>query len=116
MTTILLIDDETYYHDVYGSVLKQAGYDIEYAKNGVEALKKIEGKDYDLLIVDLIMPHMSGMELLKSIKRKKIPTIVFTTLEGVTDKADATKLGVKKFLTKSETTPKDLVKIVAGFK
>lgn len=113
MKNILLVDDEAYYFDVYGAALKKAGYDVDYAKNGVDALKQLEKKSYDLLIVDLIMPYMSGMELLKKIKRKKIPTIVFTTLEGVTDKTDAQKAGVKKFLTKSDTTPQDLVTIIA---
>ncbi len=101
---ILFVDDEPLYAQSYGEGLKALGYEVELAKNGEEALEKIQKLHFDLLIVDLIMPIMSGISFLKKIRRKKIPIIVFTTLEGETDREDAIKYGAKIFVKKGETS------------
>lgn len=107
--TILFVDDEVLYQKLFGDALKAAGYHVIFANNGQEALERIaEGKP-DLLIVDCIMPIMTGMSLLKKLRRRRIPSIVLTTLEGETDREDAFALDVKEFLTKSTIDPNILV-------
>lgn len=106
---ILFIDDEPLYVQSYGDVLVAAGYEVTVARNGEDALKKITSEKFSLLIVDLIMPILSGIGFLKKVHRKKIPTIVFTTLEGETDREDALKYGATIFLKKGETSAKTLL-------
>lgn len=101
---ILFIDDEPLYVKAYGDSLSAAGYQVVTAKNGEDALEKMTETKFDLLVVDLVMPIMSGISFLKKVHRKKIPTIVFTTLEGETDREDALKYGAAIFLKKGETS------------
>lgn len=106
---ILLVDDDAYFCQFYGDALKEAGFDVDIAHNGEDGLKKIKENDYKLLIVDIVMPFMSGTAFLKETKRKKVPKITLTGLSGKTDKSDALKAGADKFLTKGDTSPADLV-------
>ena len=108
--SILLIDDDAYFRDFYGGALQKAGFTVAAAENGEEALEKLKHNTYDLLVVDLVMPLMSGSAFLKAVKGHKIPRIVLSTLGGKTDKADAKKEGAEQYLEKSQTTPTDLVK------
>lgn len=110
---ILFIDDEPLYAKAYGDSLTAQGYQVTTAKNGEDALEKMIKSNFDILIVDLIMPIMSGISFLKKVHRKKIPTIVFTTLEGETDREDAIKYGAKVFLKKGETSTDQLAETVA---
>lgn len=110
--TILFVDDEVLYQQLFGDALKTAGYRVIFANNGKDALEHIAKEKPDLLIVDCIMPIMTGMSLLKKIRRRHIPSIVLTTLEGETDREDALALDVREFLTKSTIDPSILVKKV----
>lgn len=101
---ILFVDDEPLYTQAYGQGLEAAGYLVETARNGQEALEKLRADHFDLLILDLVMPILSGISFLKKIRHKKVPIIVFTTLEGETDREDALKYGAKAFLKKGEAS------------
>lgn len=112
--TILFVDDEVLYQKLFGDALKAAGFHVTFANNGQEALEHITKEKPDLVIVDCIMPIMTGMSLLKKIRRRHIPSIVLTTLEGETDREDALALGVREFLTKGTIDPSILVAKVEG--
>ncbi|MBP9758909.1 response regulator [Candidatus Dojkabacteria bacterium] len=110
--TILFIDDEQYYQDVYGKVL-EAEYELTYSKNGEDALQKISDTNFDLIVLDLVMPIMSGKKLIEEIgKNSKSKLIVLTTLEGDTDRQDALENGADFFLVKNDTNPQELLKNV----
>lgn len=111
--SILFIDDEPMYRKLYGEALEQAGFSVTYAKNGEEAIAHIAEHRPDLMVVDLVMPIMSGIAFLRHVKRRKIPSIVFTTLEGATDREDALMHGAKAFCNKGDTTPEELVEKVS---
>jgi len=111
---ILLIDDDAYFQDFYGNALRKAGFTVDAAANGEEALKILKENEYDLFIVDLVMPLMGGTAFLKAIRRRKTPRIVLTGLGGETDKEDARKAGAVRFLEKAQTTPAELVAEVQG--
>lgn len=110
MPSLLFVDDELLYRQLYGTAFEKAGYQVRYAANGEEALAAIKSERPDLLIVDCVMPIMTGMTLLKKIRRRKIPTFVLTTLEGDTDREDALALGAKGFFSKSDIDPETLLK------
>lgn len=110
--TILFVDDEPMYRKLYGEALERAGFLLMYAKNGEEAIAHIEEHRPDLMIVDCVMPVMSGIAFLRHVKRRKIPSIVLTTLEGDTDREDSLAVGAKAFCNKSDTDPDELVEKV----
>ncbi len=113
---VLFIDDEPYFQTIYGNTLKKAGYQVTFAKNGQEALDVLEKQDFEILVVDLIMPIMSGLTFLKQIKNKiqKSKILCLTSLDSVTDQLAVKKLGVKYFFMKSDTGPAELVDIIQG--
>ncbi|PIR74575.1 MAG: hypothetical protein COU35_01710 [Candidatus Magasanikbacteria bacterium CG10_big_fil_rev_8_21_14_0_10_47_10] len=106
---ILFVEDEAYYQKAYGKVLEDAGYHIDYVKDGEEALKEMEEEQYTFLLLDLIMPIISGLSFLKQRQPNGEHVIVLTTLEGNTDKEDTKRHGANHFLVKSDTTPEQLL-------
>lgn len=111
---ILIAEDELVFQKLYGGALEGAGFDVTYCNNGEEAEKKLSKNTYDLAILDIIMPFMSGSSLLQKLKKKKQKVIVLSTLTGNTDKQDALNAGAAKYLEKQKTSPEDLLKIVKG--
>lgn len=79
--TILVVDDDENQRFLCQEVLADEGYDIMVAKDGKEALEKVEQKPPDLVILDIVMPEMNGMEAMTRILRKhgKIPVILNTS-------------------------------------
>jgi DNA-binding response OmpR family regulator len=81
---ILLVDDDDGLRDLYEEELVEEGYEVLTAKNGKEALKRLERDKPDLIILDIVMPKMDGMEALGRIigKDKTIPIILHTSHPG----------------------------------
>jgi len=71
---ILIIDDDFFLLDMYILKFQEAGFDIETAKNGAEALEKLKSKNLnpDVILLDILMPSMDGFEFLKIVKDKNI--------------------------------------------
>lgn len=82
--TILVVDDDESQRFLCKEVLTDEGYDITVAKDGKEALEKVEQRPPDLVILDIVMPEMDGMEAMTRILRKhrKIPVILNTSYSG----------------------------------
>jgi CheY-like chemotaxis protein len=104
MAKILLVDDDPLIVRMYQTALSYQGYDIESAENGINALEKIKKTDFDMIIFDVMMPEMSGLDLLTAIKAdpkyKNIPTIALTNLAGTLDAEEIIKLGANKYIIK----------------
>jgi len=66
---IHLIDDEPIIHDVLGQLLESEGFLVEISASGEEALKKFEEQKFDLILLDLLMPGLDGLEVLRQIKK-----------------------------------------------
>lgn len=100
---ILVVDDEEIIRDVIASkIQKSLGYEVLQAGNGVEALKSVEAMMPDLIITDIKMPEMSGIELLGEIRRRRIsvPVIILTGYGTMEDAITAIRLGAKSFIKK----------------
>jgi DNA-binding response OmpR family regulator len=100
---ILVVDDEEVIRDVIASkIQKSLGYDVIQASNGIEALKAVEDLMPDLIITDIKMPAMSGIELLGEIRRRRIgsPVIILTGYGTMEDAISAIRLGAKSFIKK----------------
>ena len=110
---ILIIDDEKNIRLTLKSCLDEEGFEIDIAINGEEALKKILSNNYDLVLLDLKMPGIDGMEVLKEIRKKgnEVNVIIMTAYGTVEKAVEAMKLGAIDFLGKP-FTPEEIRKIV----
>lgn len=81
MPKILLIDDDPRIENVFGQALRRAGHEVETATNGKEGIAKVNAAPPDLIITDIMMPEMDGLEILLAI-RKTQPTIPVIAISG----------------------------------
>jgi len=104
---ILIVDDEPINLEFFDVMLSKLGFEVEKAIDGEEALVKIVEKDPDLVILDNIMPKLSGWEVTKRLKQDKeyrkyrhTPIIMFSAMNEVKDKIEGFELGVDDYITK----------------
>lgn len=102
MIKVLVVDDDVYVRDAISNLLIQKGFFVDKASNGVEGLNLIKENDYHTLLIDLVMPEMGGIELLKELNNLKIetPAIVITAYASVETAIEAMKLGAIDYITK----------------
>ena len=109
---VLLIDDEQFYFKLIRKTLKEAEYDLEYAKSGSEGLAKVPSFEPEMLIVDLKLPEMDGFEILQRLRRdpkfSHIPIIVITSKDELSEKLKAFELGADDYVVKP-FQPEELV-------
>ena len=109
---VLLIDDEQFYFKLLQKSLREAEYQLEYAKSGSEGLAKIPSFEPELLIVDLKLPELDGFEILKRLRRDPkfsyIPVIVITSQDELSEKLKAFELGADDYVVKP-FQPEELV-------
>ena len=100
--TILVVDDDPAVPTVLGMLLRQAGYDVETAEDGTEALSLVARRSIDAVITDLRMPGMDGMRLLDAMRERApdIPVVMLTAHGTVQDAVDAMKRGAAEFMLK----------------
>ena len=99
---ILLVDDEPKIRGFIARALTAAGYEIDCASGGEEALRRASLGEYDLIILDLIMPDMDGRSVLTTLirERPEQPVLVLSCLDDVTTKVNCLDLGAHDYLTK----------------
>ncbi|MCU0276710.1 MAG: sigma-54 dependent transcriptional regulator [Acidobacteria bacterium] len=100
--SILVVDDDHSLRNMLAFVLGKEGYQVEEAVSGLEALKKLKQGKYDLVISDIRMPDLSGIELLKKIKTHdpELPVIMITAYAATHDAIEAMKLGAEDYILK----------------
>ena len=99
---VLIVDDDPEFRKAMGRMFERSGYDVEIAGDGQEALKEISNKTYDLIISDLRMPKLDGVELMGEIRRRGLVTpIIFLTAYGeVESYMDLMNLGAFEYVNK----------------
>jgi len=101
---VLIVDDVTKNIQLVASFLKQAGYDINFALNGKDALKHIKREKFDLILLDIMMPEMDGLEVCQKIKAdpisKDTPVIFLTAKTDVESISTAFEVGGVDYITK----------------
>lgn len=102
MDTLLIIDDEKSLLDVLSLMFKKEGYEVKTAASGAEALDILTNKAVDLVITDIRMPHLSGMEILKYVKENQpeTPVIVITAYGSIQQAVEALKAGALDYIVK----------------
>jgi CheY-like chemotaxis protein len=109
---VLVVDDNPTIASIVREALRSEGYGVNCVYSGEEALDHLEGQTVDLIILDVLMPQMSGLEVLKRIKASPrtspIPVIMLTVNDRDDDVLDAYKLGAECYITKP-FRPRDLI-------
>jgi CheY-like chemotaxis protein len=114
MAKILLVEDDNNLREIYEARLQAEGYDIVSAADGESALAVAKQEKPDLVISDVMMPRISGFEMLDILRNteglKSVKVIMLTALGQAEDKSRADKLGADRYLVKSQVTLEDIVK------
>ncbi len=100
-TRILVVDDERAITDLVGIYLKNEGYEVTLAYNGSDALRAILSQEFDLAVLDVMLPDIDGFELLRSIRADHTyPVIMLTARDSQTDKIEGLSLGADDYVVK----------------
>jgi CheY-like chemotaxis protein len=123
MTKILITEDDPLMSRMYQKIFSFEGYEVVMAADGQEGLDKIRAEKPTLVLLDVMMPKLNGLEVLEKLKAdpetKAIPVVMLTNLSSQQDAENAMLKGAIKYIVKSEHDPKqvaDMVKeILAGY-
>ena len=99
---ILLVDDETELSDPLSRILQQEGYQVDIADDGASGMELALNNQYDLLILDWMLPHQSGIEICKKVRSQSLttPVLFLTAKDTVDDRVDGLDAGADDYLVK----------------
>lgn len=113
---ILIVEDEQALREAYTLILGGAGYNVDVASDGGEALDKTKTFKPDLILLDLRMPRVGGLEFLRRYDLVKehpdVKVVVFSNLDTQQDIDEAYQLGARKYMLKAWASPRELIKLV----
>lgn len=119
---VLIIEDERFISELYVRALTQGGYKVDAIADGKEALAAAEKDEYDIILLDLMIPNLSGIDVLRALKDParvppiKAKIIIITNLEQREDvRADIEKQA-DGYVVKAELTPHELVELLDNIK
>ena len=109
---VLLIEDFPVIQKLYGDALKRHGFLVDVAGDGETALAKVNQNTYDFVLVDLLIPHINGIEFLERFSKrpKETKVIVLSDFNAPKTVKRAHELDISGYLIKAETTPSELIK------
>ncbi len=110
---VLLVEDNDFIRNMYQLKLSKAGLTVEEAVDGKQALEKIAAKKPDLVLLDMMMPNMSGIDVLKQLNKDKLipelPVIVLTNIMNSQAITEARDLGARDYIIKTDLTPSQVI-------
>jgi DNA-binding response OmpR family regulator len=116
---ILLVEDDPFLVGIYKEKLLIEGFDVFVAGDGLEGLDLATSRKIDLIILDIMIPKLSGIDLLARLKQdekgKDIPVIALTNLSGMSNEKKTRDYGVKEYLVKSNYTPNQVIEIIRKY-
>lgn len=116
MAKILIVEDDKFISKMYFKKFEVDGFEVELAGNGAEGLEKMVSFKPDLVLMDIMMPKMNGIDALEKAKAednlKNIPILILTNLSSTDDAQSAVKKGAIGYLVKSDYTPAQIVEKV----
>src|SRR6185312_13783026 len=117
---LLWVEDDKLIGTILAKKLVSSGFDLFHAKNGEEAMEALKSSIPDAVVVDLMLPGMSGFDILQKMQTdpqlKKVPSMVLSNLSKPSDIEKAKMLGAKKFLVKAATSLDQIVEEIKGLK
>jgi CheY-like chemotaxis protein len=115
VANILIVEDDKDLNNAYSIILSNEGYGVQTAFDGQEALEKLRSFEPHLILLDLLMPIMGGLEFLEHFDLPAHPDVkvlIFTNMENSPEVAKAYSLGAHRCIIKSWTAPHNLAKVV----
>ncbi len=116
MKTIFLVEDDPVVVKVYAAKFQREGFRVELAEDGLVAMKKLLQVKPDIIVLDLMMPKLNGVDVLKYIRAtpelKKTPVIILSNAHMTSLAQEAAEVGAEKALLKSSCTPSQLIEII----
>lgn len=114
---VLIVEDDVFISELYARAIKKAGYDLELATTGPQGLELATTGEYDLMLLDIMIPEMTGVDVLESLRKKKdiVPNmkiVVTTNLEQDEVIRNAVESLADGYIIKADITPKLLVKMI----
>ncbi|MGI8419940.1 MAG: response regulator transcription factor [Candidatus Levyibacteriota bacterium] len=120
MRKILIAEDDFFIRDIYSKVFSLSGYDVQVAVDGMDALEKIKAQPYEMILLDIMMPKMTGIDVLRNVRSlpppaKDVPIFVITNLGQQNVIEEAFKLGMDGYILKSQVSPQQIVDEINNF-
>jgi len=116
MAKVLIIDDDQSMQSLYQRIFTLEGFEVEVASGGIEGLEKALSFSPDIILLDMMMPVVNGLEVLSKLKAddrlKDIPVIVMSNYSEMGITAHAMELGATQYFVKSDIEPVNLVAVV----
>lgn len=116
---ILLVEDEPLLRNLLKQRLEKEGFEVLAAENGQEALEILKGKGLDLILLDIILPKVSGFELMEKVREdpqyQKTPVIVISNLGQESDIEKGERLGAVGYFVKAHVSIEDLVRQIKSY-
>ena len=116
--TVMIVDDSASMRQVVGFALKDAGFDVISAVDGKDALGKLTGTKVEMIITDLNMPNLNGIELIRQVRQtagyKFTPIVMLTTESQESRKTEGKQAGASGWIVKP-FTPEQLISVVRKF-
>ncbi|MGO8836434.1 MAG: response regulator [Limisphaerales bacterium] len=116
MKTIFFVEDDMVVVKVYGAKFEREGFRVEVAEDGLVALKTLAKVKPDIVVLDLMMPKLNGVDVLKYIRStpelKKTPVIILSNAHMTSLAQEAAAIGAEKALLKSSCTPSMLLEVI----
>ena len=113
MKKLLIVEDDPLILRMYEEAFSFRKYEVAIADNGQDGLAKAGKEQPDMILLDIMMPKMNGLEVLKQLKQdpklKMVPVVMLTNLSGDDDIETAMSLGAVKYITKVDHTPTEIV-------
>jgi CheY-like chemotaxis protein len=116
MTRVLVIEDDPFLRNAYKHILEKEGFAVEVAPEGKTGLKAANANEPDVIILDLLMPEMDGLEFLRRYDVKKkhpnVKVIIFSNMNLPEKVNEAAELGAVNYETKALFSPKEMVSLI----
>lgn len=118
---VLCVEDEHFISELYNRALNKAGYDVTTVLDGLEALKEAKTDAYDIILLDIMLPNMTGLDILDELRAPDAPKlkakiIIATNLEQSEENRLAVEEKADAYVVKAEMTPRQLVEFLTQFK
>lgn len=115
---VLCVEDEHFISELYGRALSKAGYIVTNVLDGKQALEEAKTDKYELILLDIMLPSMTGLEILQELRGEDKPAIkakiiIATNLEQSEDNREAVEQKADGYIVKAEMTPKQLVEYLS---
>ena len=113
MRKVLVVEDDKFLRKIIKKKLTTEGYEVIEAVDGEEGIRMAKGKKPDIILLDLVLPEMTGFEVLTKLKEKapvsEIPVIILSNLSGTEEIRKGIKMGASDYLVKAHFNPSEII-------